>query len=171
MSKDEALAKLAKKYFSSHCPATLQDFIWWFGLSVANARHALEMIKPGFISETIGSQTYWLSNSFSTPVTAGKSGYLLPAFDEFMISYKDRSAALNFENHKKSISGNGIFKPVIVINGHTTGVWKRIIKNDKVIIETEFFRPPSKTELNLIRKASEKYEHFLEKNSSMQTGT
>ena len=100
LSKDEALAKLAKKYFSSHCPATLQDFTWWSGLSVANAKHALEMIKSDFISETIGSQTYWLSNSFSIPLTGDKSCYLLPAYDEFIISYKDRSASLNFENQR-----------------------------------------------------------------------
>ena len=163
LSKDEALAKLAKKYFSSHCPATLQDFIWWSGLSVANAKHAFEIIKPAFISETIGSQIYWLSNSFSIPAAANKSCYLLPAYDEFMISYKDRSAALNFEDQKKSISGNGIFKPVIVINGQITGLWKRTIKNEKVIVETEFFRPHNKTELNLIKKASIPFGHFLEK--------
>jgi len=163
LSKDEALAKLAKKYFSSHCPATLQDFIWWSGLSVANARHALEMIKSDFVSETVGSQTYWLINSFSIPATAAKSCYLLPAYDEFMISYKDRSASLNFENQKKSISINGIFNPIIVINGQVTGLWKRTIKNDKVIIETEFFRPHNKTELNLIKKASAPFGHFLEK--------
>lgn len=167
LGKEEALAKLAKKYFSSHCPATLQDFIWWSGLSVANAKHALEMIKPAFISETIGPQTYWLSNSFSTPVTGSKSCYLLPAYDEFMISYKDRSAALNFENNKKTISTNGIFNPVIVINGQVTGLWKRTIKNDKVIVETEFFQAHNKTELNLIRKASEKYGSFLEKETHL----
>jgi hypothetical protein len=160
LSKDEALATLAKKYFSSHCPATLKDFIWWSGLSVANAKHALEIIKRDLVSETIGSQTYWLSNSFTIPSTAGKSCYLLPAYDEFMISYKDRSASLNFEDQKQSISINGIFNPIIVINGQVTGLWKRTIKNDRVIVETDFFRPHNKTEINLIRKAAEKYGHF-----------
>jgi len=163
LSKDEALSKLAKKYFSSHCPATLQDFIWWSGLSVVNAKHALEIIKPDFISETINSQTFWLTNSFSIPATAGKSCYLLPAYDEFMISYKDRNASLNFEGQKKSISINGIFNPIIVINGQVTGLWKRIIKSDRVIVETEFFRAHNKTELNLIKKASVLFGHFLEK--------
>jgi hypothetical protein len=167
LSQEEALAKLAEKYFFSHCPATLQDFIWWSGLSVVNAKHALEMIKSSLISEKIGPQTYWFLNSFSTPITAGKSGYLLPAYDEFMISYKDRSASLNFENNKKSISSNGIFNPVIVMNGQVTGLWKRTIKNDRIIVETEFFRPHNKKELSLIKKASIEFGNFLNKKTEV----
>jgi hypothetical protein len=159
-SKDESLAKLAKKYFTSHCPATLNDFIWWSGLSVANAKHALEMVKSNFISETIGERTYWLTNSFSIP-TSDKSCYLLPAYDEFMISYRDRSASLNFEHNKRTISINGIFNPIVVINGQITGLWKRTIKNNEVIIGTDFFRPHNKNELSLIKKAAEKFGSFL----------
>ncbi len=48
---NEVLAKLAQKYFTSHCPATLNDFVWWSGLSVKDAKHALESVKSSFISE------------------------------------------------------------------------------------------------------------------------
>ena len=168
ITREEALAKLAQRYFTSHCPATLQDFVWWSGLPVADERHALEMVKKELISETIGSQTYWLINSFSIPKATDKSVYLLPAFDEFVISYKDRSAALNFENHKKAVTINGIFKPLIVINGQVTGIWKRVIKKDKVVIETEFFKPPNKPSKKLIEKAAERYGRFLDKKVEMK---
>jgi hypothetical protein len=139
LTKEEALAKLAQKYFSSHCPATLPDFAWWSGLSITDSRHALEMIKPKLISETISSQAFWLSDSFSIPKIKDESAYLLPSYDEFTISYKDRSASLPVQHHKKYISFNGIFKPIIVIKGTLAGVWKRTIQKDKVIIETDFF--------------------------------
>jgi hypothetical protein len=32
MSRDEAIAELTRRYFTSHAPATLRDFIWWSGL-------------------------------------------------------------------------------------------------------------------------------------------
>ena len=163
LNKEEALAKLAKKYFLSHCPATLQDFIWWSGLSVTDAKIALELIKRELIQEAIESQTYWLTSSFSVPKTNNKSCYLLPAFDEFMISYKDRSASLNFKHHGKSISSNGIFRPVILMNGQVKGLWKRTIKHDKVIVEPEFFQPNNKTEFKLLKKASENFGNFLGK--------
>ncbi|MEW6108889.1 MAG: winged helix DNA-binding domain-containing protein [Nitrospirota bacterium] len=167
LTKGEALAALAKKYFTSHGPATLQDFVWWSGLSVSDAKHALEMVKSDFISEIIDSQTYWLANLFSIPGTDKKVVNLLPAFDEFIISYKDRSVSLPFENHNKTVSNNGIFRPVIVVNGQVTGIWKRTIKNDKVIVETELFKQPNKTTKSLIEKASIQYGHFLEKKTEI----
>jgi hypothetical protein len=167
VTKEEALATLAKKYFTSHGPATIRDFVWWSGLSVSDAKQALEMVKSDFISETIDSQTYWLGNSASIPKTDLESVYLLPAFDEFIISYKDRSASLPYENHNKAVSNNGIFRPLIVVNGQVTGIWKRTTKKDKVIVETELFTQPNKTSKSLIEKASIQFGNFLEKKTEI----
>ncbi len=161
ITREEALAKLAHRYFSSHCPATLKDFIWWSGLSTTDAKTALEMVKSDFISEKIGEEIYWLSNSFSIPKSNPASVYLLPAFDEFIISYRDRTASLLLEHHKKAISDNGIFRPVIVANGQVIGLWKRTVKKDKVIVETEFFQSPTKATQKLIAEAAETFVAFL----------
>ncbi len=63
LKKEEALAALAQRYFSTRCPVTLRDFSWWSGLSLRDARDALEMVKAGFMVEKIGSQTWVLSTS------------------------------------------------------------------------------------------------------------
>ncbi len=169
LNKEEALAKLAERYFTSHGPATLQDFTWWSGLLTADAKHALEMVKPTFISETISSKTFWMTNSFSNsiPKPDKKSVYLLPAYDEYLISYKDRSASLPLEHHKKSISINGIFKPTIVLNGEVKGLWKRTFKKEKVIVETEFFKLPAKNLKNRIEKVAMVFGGFLEKETEV----
>jgi len=67
-SKDDLLAKLARRYYTSHGPATWQDFAWWSGLSVGDAKHALDMAKADLVSETIDSQVYWFDPSVSMPV-------------------------------------------------------------------------------------------------------
>ena len=162
LTREEALATLAKKYITSHGPATLHDFVWWSGLSVKDAKHALEMVKSDFISDTFDSQTYWFADSFSIPKPKTEGVYLLPAYDEFIISYKDRRASLPSENHNKTVSSNGIFRPVIVVNGQVTGLWKRAISKDKVVVETETFKPPNKTINTLIEKAAIQYGNFLE---------
>ena len=160
LSKDEALALLAKKYFTSHGPATLPDFVWWSGLPIAEARKALEMNKSTLISETINNETYWLIESVAQATSLSDSVYLLPAFDEYLISYKDRSSAITLKNHSKAISNNGIFRPVVVVNGQISGLWKRTIKKDTVLIELDHFRPHSKKEIGLIEKAAEMFGHF-----------
>lgn len=160
ITKEEALALLAKKYFTSHGPATLADFVWWSGLPITDARKALEMNKETLISETIGTETYWFANTINRASSPTNSVYLLPAFDEYLISYKNRSAAITADHHTKAISNNGIFWPIIVVNGQISGLWKRTLKKDTVLIELNHFRPHNKKEIGLIEKAAESFGRF-----------
>lgn len=160
LTKDEALAKLAKSYFTSHGPASLPDFIWWSGLPVSDARKALEMNKSNLISAILENETYWYAEPVSLASPLSDSVYLLPAFDEYLISYKNRSAAITADHHKKAISNNGIFWPVIVVNGQISGLWKRTLKKDKVLIELDHFRPHNKKEMQLITNAADKYGYY-----------
>jgi hypothetical protein len=157
--RDEALASLARRYFSSHGPAALDDFTWWSGLPAGDAKRALDMAKSDLESAAIDSKAYWfIEANFKTK----ESAFLLPAYDEFIISYKDRSATITFENHKRAVSINGIFRPTVVVNGKTTGVWKRTIIKDKVFIEFDYFTKPGPALQRLIEAASVRYGKFLE---------
>ena len=160
LSKDEALTLLARKYFTSHGPATLADFVWWSGLPVSSAKHALEMNKLVLTSEIIGAETYWFDNSINVPTTLPDSVYLLPAFDEYLISYKNRSAVITDDHHSKAISNNGIFRPVIIVNGQISGLWKRTTKKDSILIEPDHFRPHNHSEMQLIKKAADLFGYF-----------
>jgi len=161
LTRDEALAGLAQKYFTSHGPATIQDFCWWSGLSVGQAKRGLDMVKANLIAETIDLQTYWLADFGAVAPTGPAVAYLLPAFDEFIISYRDRRAALPLENHSRAVFSNGIFRPVVVINGQVAGTWKRTVKKDKVLVETELFQPPDSVSTDLIEAAAAQFGRFL----------
>lgn len=157
LTREEALAELAKRYFMSHGPATLQDFVWWSGLKVSDAKAGLEMAKAVLISEKIEEQVYWFPPH--TPSFSQNTAHLLPAFDEFMVSYKDRTASLSSDNHTTAITGNGIFKPIVVVNGKVEGTWKRSIKKEKVVVETALFN--NSFDKALLNSAIEQYTHFL----------
>ncbi len=168
ITREEALAKLAERYFTSHGPATLEDFTWWSGLNVTEARQALEIIKKRFISETINSKTYLFTDSFSVPQGNKSSCHLLPAFDEYIISYKDRSAAIQTEHQPKAFSSNGIFWPTIIMNGKVIGLWKRTIQKNKVVTEAQFFKKAGKAVLDSFKKESKKYGKFLDKKAEVK---
>ncbi|MEO8183151.1 MAG: crosslink repair DNA glycosylase YcaQ family protein [Deltaproteobacteria bacterium] len=53
--EDEALAKLTRRYFSSHGPATLKDFLWWSSLTAAQARHGLGLLEGRGLRRLEGS--------------------------------------------------------------------------------------------------------------------
>lgn len=163
MNRNESLARLAKIYFKSHGPATLEDFTWWSGLTKTGAREALEFVKDDLGSEEIDSQTYWFSDSDDNSIKTKQTVQLLPSYDEYLISYKDRSSAIRIEDKKKAISNNGIFRPIIVVNGAVIGIWKRSVQGGEVLVEPKFFSNPSKRIVTLVEKAAESFADFLGK--------
>ncbi|MBC7869903.1 MAG: AlkZ family DNA glycosylase, partial [Chitinophagaceae bacterium] len=161
-TRDEALAELAKRYFISHGPATLQDFVWWTGLPTGDARTGLESIKDELVQESINGQTYWLNPSTPTPHKNASSLYLLPGFDEYMLGYRDRSAILDAEHANKVVpGGNGVFKPIIVSNGRIVGTWKRTIKKDVVTITPEPFTSLKDDEHQAFAAAAQRYGDYM----------
>lgn len=162
LSRDEALAKLAEIYFKSHGPATLKDFEWWSGLTAAESRKALESVRSEFSNLTIDSSSYWFRENSDLPGNA-HSAFLLPAYDEFIISYTDRSASLEFLNNRRTVSENGLFRPVIVSEGKVVGIWKRTIKNETVIVETEFFQKPKRNLMKPVERSAKAFGLFLGK--------
>ncbi|MDR0799617.1 MAG: winged helix DNA-binding domain-containing protein [Dysgonamonadaceae bacterium] len=144
LHKEEALAKLAQLYFQSHCPATLQDFVWWSGLSMTEARQGLNAVNDKLISEEIYGQHYWFCEDYKIIPPVENARYLLPAFDEYIIAYKDRTPVLLLEHHSKAVSSNGVFRPVIVENGQVVGLWKKSAQKKNPFTYT-FFLPKTET--------------------------
>ncbi|QNF32095.1 winged helix DNA-binding domain-containing protein [Adhaeribacter swui] len=166
-TRPEALAELARRYFTSHGPATLPDFAWWSGLNLTDARLGLEGAKTYLLSETMAGQTYWFGEQAGFLNSTSESLYLLPAFDEFMVSYKDRTAALDLSRAKEAITGNGIFKPIVVLNGKVVGTWKPIIKKQKITLDWQLFNPEEQLNPELVRSVQQRYFTFLDCNPEL----
>ncbi|MBD0257910.1 MAG: AlkZ family DNA glycosylase, partial [Cytophagales bacterium] len=141
LPREEALARLARRYFTSHGPATAQDFAWWSGLPAADVRKGVAGLGPAFISHPVDGQTYWRPRALPEPGAVGETVFLLPAFDEFLISYKDRSASLAAGSQAAVITSNGIFRPVVLVNGQVAGTWKRTVNKGTIRVQTELFGP------------------------------
>jgi hypothetical protein len=161
LDRQDALATLAERYFTAHGPATLQDFVWWSGLSVTDAKAALEMVKHKLISEISDGNTYWFANSGSVSESKAPVVFLLPNYDEYIVSYKDRSAAITATDIDKADPRGTIFNHTIIINGHVTGTWKRSFRKDIVDIVIIPFAPLSKANHTAILAAAKRYTKFL----------
>jgi hypothetical protein len=163
INREEGIVKLAKRYFNSHGPATVQDFAWWSGLTATEAKTAVELIKPKLISEKLNDIQYYFPASLEE-IKKTSSLYLLPGFDEFLISYTDRRVSLDAPNHSKLINTvNGIFFPTVIINGKAMGTWKRFVKKDSITIEATAFKDFTDKQKASIIKEAKKYARFLDK--------
>lgn len=159
-SREETCSELAGTYFTSHGPSTLKDFIWWSGLNVKEAKNALENIKDKLVSGMVEGNEYWLKPYSGHEINHKEKVFLLPPFDEFLISYTDRTATLTFKDHLKAVSDNGVFRPIIVVDGKVIGIWKRIIKGKNIIPEYEYFEKPVKSIIKIVDQVFEKYSGF-----------
>jgi hypothetical protein len=161
-SRNEALAELATRYFTSRGPALLQDFAWWSGLTVKDARAGLEMAKSNLIGEISGDQTYWMPAAIPSMKNGGGRAYLLPNFDEYVIAYADRRAICE-SAHVKTVDSraNVLFNHTIVLDGKIAGTWKRSIAKTRVTIEVKPFTPMNTAQTCKIAAAAKRYGAFL----------
>jgi len=158
--RDEALAKLARRYFTSRGPATLQDFIWWSGLAASDARAGLESIRSELVAETVNGAQAW--RPASEPPGGELPPVLLPGFDEYLLGYQDRSAVLDPRFAQQvAPGGNGMFSPTIAIGGRVVGTWKRDVKKHAVVLTRKLFEPLSDEDLRAFERAAQPYGAFL----------
>lgn len=158
ITKEEALVKLTTHYFKSHGPATLEDFNWWSGLTAKDAKLGLERIKASLVSETIDGTTYWMTGQTASSKIKS-SLLLLSSFDEYTVSYKDRSLVVDIAAAKKT--GNGIFKPLVIVDGKAKGIWKRNDKKGQSRVVPTLFEKLNATQAKMLTVETERYTKFL----------
>ena len=162
LSREEAVAELARRYFSSHGPATLRDFAGWAGLTLTEARFGLDAVRADLVSRTIDTSDYWMSRAAAdSPVPDAATVVLLPGFDEYVLGYKDRRDVLAPEHAAKIVPGNnGIFLPTLVVAGHIVGTWTRRRTTTALGLTLRPFRHLTAPQES-ITAAAQRYSAFL----------
>jgi hypothetical protein len=160
LARDEALAELTLRFFTSHGPARIKDFAWWSGLTVADVKAGLAMLGTQLAREEFDGQEYWFSPSLSEAKPSPRRGYLLPPYDEYGIAYKDHHATLppDFVEQVK----NGVYGGMTLIDLKMVGYWRRTISKKATAIESGPFRPFSADDHAAMADAAQRYSAFLE---------
>jgi hypothetical protein len=160
LDRDEALAELTRRYFASHGPATLRDYVWWSGLTMKDARRGVEIVGRAVVEETFAGVNCW-SRSGARPSRARPSAYLLPIYDEYLIAYKDRSAAADPAASARTAANIDGYAHWLVVDGLFTGTWRRTETTDGVDVEVVPYRPLTAAEREAVVDAADRYGAFL----------
>jgi hypothetical protein len=131
--------ELARRYFTSRGPATLQDFVWWSGLTTADARSGIEMAGSDLLTSRDRRQRLLASSSTAVPCGDAGAAHLLPVYDEYLVAYKDRSAVVDSRYCKPGT--NLLFGPTIVVNGRVAGTWKTTRSEHETLVTLNAFAP------------------------------
>lgn len=152
LSRDEALAELAQRYFASHGPATVHDFSWWSGLTIGDARRGIE---AGAVNERV------LTSPPSADRVAG-AHFLLPNYDEYFIAYRHRQAVIDATRQRNvGVFTSTEYPHQIVLHGRVAGSWRRELASARATITLKTYAPPAPAELRALTAAAARFGRFL----------
>ena len=135
MDKDEALMRFTRKYFQSHQPATLEDFVWWSGLNISDCRKGIALLGDTIHVERWKGRNFYLTDDCRTRGFKKGKFLLISPYDEYLIGYKSRDIVLPQEHRHRAHNNSGIFQPIIAHDGLICGNWTPF-KDD---CQVEFF--------------------------------
>jgi hypothetical protein len=164
LDRPEALAELARRYFRSHGPAQLQDFVWWSGLTVADARTAIALAGLALDHQVIEGKDYWFDAEAGAPTPAAEVAHLVPTFDEYTVAYRDRAAIHGDRAFEPAFfSFGGMLDNIVTIGGQVRGAWRRTLVRDSVRVEVRLLDRLKPAEVAAVAEAGNRLGRFLER--------
>ena len=152
--RDEALAELTRRYFRSHGPATVRDFVWWSGLTSGDAKRGLEMIRAH--QREVDGFKYWTVGRDPRSTRRRKASlHLLPIYDEFLVAYRDHRAV------PRPAYALGNFQHALVIGGRVAGTWRTTSGAKGVAVNVEALRRLTPAERRGLAREVTRYQGFL----------
>jgi hypothetical protein len=164
LPREEALAELVRRYFTSHGPALITDFTWWSGLTVADAKLGIELAKDHLVKEEVDGKTYWLGAQATQPKIERPAIHLLPNYDEYMVAFKDRSPSYDpsrFGDVSAATLADVFYNHIIVLDSQGVGGWQRVIKSKEVVITLKLLVSLSKPERAALQAVIDRYSRFM----------
>lgn len=169
LSRNAALAKLARRYFEGHSPATLHDFAWWSGLTLGDAKKGLACVKAELTTFKQGTREYFLLENVKSARISPSAVQMLPNYDEYGIAYKFRDALYDPSDSALVAKHNATpFRHLIVVGGRVKGIWDRTLTTKSVSVTAKPFAKLDAASMKSLELAKQRYVTFLGKSA---TGT
>ena len=164
-SRDESLAEIARRYVEGHGPAQVADLAWWSGLTVADARRALEAATPTLVREPVGERTFWAAASEAAskppPRNDPPAVHLLPNYDELLVAFRDRSDGFDPLLPAALRVAQVILGHVVVRDGLVVGTFRRRDERASTALDVDLAVPLDEREREALRGAIGRFERFF----------
>jgi len=144
--RDSVLHDVATRYQATRAPVTCRDFAKWSGLTIAEATRAFDALPA------------------PRPVRvppAPPRGHLLSIYDEYISSYRDRSAMVSPAHGQRLISQGAALAWIVVLDGRIVGSFRRITGARALRLELDPFVRLAEVEREALASAAERYAAFV----------
>jgi hypothetical protein len=156
LTREDSIAELTRRYFRSHGPATLADYVWWSGMTRTDANAGIEMLGNELSSAEDDEKQFWFVSERSSDA---QNVQLLPPFDEFWVGYLDRSHSISAASVE--LSRNPLFGSSVLINGKLVGTWTREFSKGSGAVVVKPFTKLRRVDWVAIKDEVVKYSEFI----------
>ena len=170
LGREEALAELARRYFTSHGPATVHDLARWASLTLEDVRTGLAASAAHLQSEEVDGQTYWFDPALPPPPAPSAeepAAYLFSIYDEYVIGYKEWSAIADAEDAARLRALANDLTNVVLVDGRIVGTWKRAIGSRGVTVTLRPLRTLRQEETDAVAAAADRLGAFLDRPATL----
>jgi hypothetical protein len=168
MSRDEALAELARRFFTGHAPATLKHFAWWSGLSVADAKRGLAGARADLPDAVMHEGVEWFGLETRAPRKGALAAYLVPEYDEALTGSSD-FGPVDLPPAKGKARWTDTFIRLVLVGSKRAGTWRRTFTSAGALVEVNLFASLAPEQQRALRKAVERYGRYLEMPIELRT--
>jgi len=167
LSGEAALRELALRYFSSHGPATVNDFRWWSSLRAADIRAALAQLSSELREQVVDGVSYWWAPRSARARTKSPTVHLLQAFDEYIVGYTESKPLLHPPG--PPLPRRAVFNSVVMLDGRIAGHWRRSVRKDSVVFEVVLLHAFDTAQTDALREEAERHARFLGSTAELET--
>ena len=160
--RETARADLVRRYYASHGPALVRDFVWWSGLTTSDAKAGIASLGGGLVREEMDGREYWsAADATSDTKVAAGTIHFLPTYDEYLGSYADYEPIFDPGLPRARTIADVLGVHIVVRDGFVVGGWRRAIDRDRATVTVTLLLPLSVAERDALQHAAEAYGRLL----------
>ena len=176
LTRDEALAELAVRYFTGHGPATAKDLHWWSSLPLRDISAGISGAGDRLARSEADGLVLFSAPPTSSPPTPPELTraapaarvHLLQGYDEYVVGYSESKRLLDPDGTARDVArASNRMGQVVLVDGEAAGVWKRTVRRDDVLVEVDLYRPIDAAALLGLRAAADGFGAFLGKRAEL----
>jgi hypothetical protein len=158
--RDDALAELTRRYFTSHGPATRADYQWWSSLTAADATRGLELAAPELAHTDVDGARYWYAAAPPPPpAEPAPRAHLVQAYDEYLVAY--RGVRAGYDRAGWEAAGWNPFLHGVILDGEYVANWRRTLASKQLTVDIQPVRPLDRAARVAVTGAVERYASFV----------
>ncbi|SEF15113.1 winged helix DNA-binding domain-containing protein [Jiangella alba] len=160
LDRDDALARLVRRFFTSHGPATAKDLSWWSSLTLADLATGLAAAGDALESIDVDGVTYWSAAGAADTVVDETAVHLLQAYDEYLVGYTESKRLLDLADVTAGARLD-VANGVLLLGTQVAGRWRRTLKAREVVLDIGLYEPLRAAATPGLQAAADGYGAFV----------